>query len=482
MRPSSPPQTSPSNSRYHPFIARRTPVAGFVPSWSQSLQAFNIVQKILKNALGATASLLAACVANTAAARADCAGPPALTAQFQAHPTAANAVQLGSWFAGKGQFGCAIEAFRAGLQIDPQSAQLHYLEGLALAGSGHPGEAISALEEAASLQPEVIQPHLLLATLYDHSGRSAEADAQWKQALDLDPDSELAHESWSSSLLARKDYPAVISLLQPAARIEPLTLILAKAYEALNNPDPAVAALSQALKLKPASFPLADAEASLLVRQHKYDEALHLLTNAAQQHPDSLQAQASLFRVLVLTRHIDLARPMAPKLLARFPHDAQILYLNGVIARADGDDANARRYLEQAVALDPSFFSYRFTLGCVLINLHEWQPAREQLEAAIAAGEHDAEVHRQLALALRGAGDAEAAARETTTFQKMREAEDDASTAALKASQADIDFAAGKIDDAVALYREAVTLAPNAAEYKSKLANALRLDPTHPNT
>jgi len=169
---------------------------------------------------------------------------------------------------------------------------------------------------------------------------------------------------------------------------------------------------------------------------------------------------------------------MAPKLLAHFPHDAEILYLNGVVARAGGDDANARRYLEQAVALDPSFFSYRYTLGCVLINLHEWQQAREQLEAAIAAGDHDAEVHHQLAIALRGLGDEQAAARETTTFQQMREAEDDASMAALKASQADIDLAAGKIDEAVSLYGEASALAPGNAQYKLKLADALRLDPS----
>jgi tetratricopeptide (TPR) repeat protein len=441
------------------------------------LPAFICVRNILnKNA--APAVLLAACIAFPAAALADCAGPPALTAQFRAHPTAETAVQLGSWFAGNGQFGCAIETFRAGLAADPQSAQLHYLDGLALAESNRTAEAIPELEAAARLQPEILKPHLLLASLYDQSHQFTQADDQWKEALGLDPHSELALESWSNSLFTRKDYPAVIRLLQPAPRIEPLTLILAKAYEALNNPDPAGAALNQALKLKPTSFPLADAEASLLIRLHKYDSALRLLNKAAQQHPENLQAQASLFRALVLTQHIDRARPMAPKLLAHFPHDAEILYLNGVVARAGGDDANARRFLEQAVALDPSFFSYRYTLGCVLINLHEWQQAREQLEAAIAAGDHDAEVHHQLAIALRGLGDEQAAARETTAFQQMREAEDDASMAALKASQADIDLSAGKIDEAVSLYREASALAPGNAQYKLKLADALRLDPS----
>lgn len=418
-------------------------------------------------------TLLAAFLACAGTAHAECVGPPALTTPFHAQPSSENAIQLGSWFASKGQFECAVETFSGALKADPESAQLHYLDGLALAGGGHAGEAIPDLQEAVHLQPEVIKPHLLLASLFDQSGQFANADEQWKQAMAIDPHSELALESWGNSLFVRKDYTAVTGLLQHAPRVEPLSILLAKSYEALNNPEAAFAVLNQALKLKPTSVPLTDIEAELLVRQHKYDEAIRLLSNAVREHPENLKAEASLFRVLVLTQQIERARPMAPKLLAKFPHDAEILYLNGVVARAGGDDANAKRYLEEAVALNPSFFSYRYTLGVVLINLHEWQEAREQLDAAIAAGDQDAEAHHQLALALRGLGDAEAAARETATFQQMREVEDDDALAALKSSLGDADFAHGRVDGATADYREACRLAPDAAGYRFKLSVAL---------
>ena len=92
-----------------------------------------------------------------------CAGPQQLVANLAAHPTSENAVFLGSWYASRNQFGCAVDTFQAALKRDPSSAQLHYLTGLALFGGGHEPEAIAQLQQATRLDPSVIKPHLVLA-------------------------------------------------------------------------------------------------------------------------------------------------------------------------------------------------------------------------------------------------------------------------------------------------------------------------------
>jgi hypothetical protein len=103
---------------------------------------------------------------------------------------------LGNWFAAHNQFECAVETFRGALKADPQSAQLHYLEGAGArqriwpAGSGNSTRTGIAIR----LQPDVIKPHLFLATISTQQYRSCRLKqmTQWRQALAIDPHSEIA--------------------------------------------------------------------------------------------------------------------------------------------------------------------------------------------------------------------------------------------------------------------------------------------------
>ena len=269
--------------------------------------------------------LLAGYLGLAAAAYAECTGPLALMSKLRAQPTSENAVQLGNWFASNQQFECAVETFRSAEKTDPGSAQLHYLEGLALAGSGHPGEAVPAVQEAARLQPDAIKPHLLLATIYNQSGKYEEADKQWRQALKIDPKSEIALEGQSSSLLARKDDVGVIGVLQHAPRTETLTLPLAEALENLNYLDGANDVLLEAMRLSPNSLPLANAESAILMKKRSYLEAVKLWSYMVEHHPGNREAELHYLSILVMTQHYALARPLGLKLLSQMPHNWEVL-------------------------------------------------------------------------------------------------------------------------------------------------------------
>ena len=422
---------------------------------------------------GTNSLLLAVMICSAGNAGASCTGPQAMVARLRAQPTTENAIALGSWFASNNQFECAVEIFREAQKTDPQSAQLHYLEGLALAGSGRPQSAIAPVQDAVRLQPDMIPPHLLLAALYERLNQHNQADEQWQQALAVDPQSEPALEAFSSALLARKDFIDVVGLLHHAPRTEALTLHLAAALQALNYLDGANDVLLEAMSAAPDSLPLANAEAVILIRKRSYLEAVKLLGYMSTRHPDDPEAQLQFLRILVLTQHNDIARPIGLKLLALTPHDPEVLYLNGVLDYAVGKYDDARAHLEEAVRLVPDFFHSRFYLGVVLVHFREWEEAREHLEKAIALGDTEPKVHYELGMALHGLGENDKANDEAKQYQDLKQAEEDELEGNAEASQGDEDLAGGKVQEAIGHYREACGKVPGSAGFKYKLAIAL---------
>jgi tetratricopeptide (TPR) repeat protein len=418
--------------------------------------------------------VLAAWFGLTGMAHAACSGSQELVAKLKAHPSTENAVVMGSWYASHKQFECAVETFRAALKSDPKSAQLHYLEGLALVGAGRPAEAIPSLRLSAQLDAQVIKPHLMLAHVFDGLGNHAEAEVEWKKALAIDPNSEPALEGLSDELLARQDYASVIVLLRAAPRTEKLAINLSKALGQLNYLDDAAKVLTEAVQLSPESLNLSKAMTVVLVQQHRYEQAIKLLQATAEQHPDDVDAQIELFRILVLTSHFDLARPMASKLLGLRPHDAEALYLCGIVDRAVGDNLKAKAHLEEAVTLNPNFFNSRYNLGMVLVLLREWKEAKDNLEKAIELNTPAPEVHFELAKALRGLGETERATEEMKLYQRLKKADETSLEAASAAAQGDKDLENGKIEESIRFYRDATEAAPGNAVYKYQLSIALR--------
>lgn len=423
---------------------------------------------------GAWVILLAACSGFAGMAFAACTGPQDLTAKLRAHPTSDNSILLGSWFAGRQQFACAVDTFRAALKRDPQSAQLHYYVGLALVGMGKQDDALPEIEESVKLQGDVMKPHLMLGYLYDRAGQPEKAEEQWRQALQIDSHSEQALEGLSGDLLSAGKYAEVIALLRNAPRTEKLALNLSQAMGKLDYLDDAAKVLTEAMQQSPQSLDLAKAMTVVLVNLHHYEEAIALVQSTADKHPDNVSAQIELFQILVLTNHFDRARPMAPKLLAVRPHDPQVLYLCGMVARALGNNDRAKALLEESVALDPNFFYSRYNLGMILVILHEWKEAKENLEKAIELNVPVPEVHFELAKALKGLGESDRAMQEMKLYQDEKKSDESALEAATAAAQGDKDIEAGKLQDAALQYRQAIEDAPKTAAYRYKLSIALQ--------
>jgi tetratricopeptide (TPR) repeat protein len=166
--------------------------------------------------------------------------------------------------------------------------------------------------------------------------------------------------------------------------------------------------------------------------------------------------------------------PLARKLLAQAPRDADFLYLNGVLERANGDLATARKHLEEAARLDPNRYSTHFNLGCTLEQLQDYAGAKEQLQKAIELEPNEPESRFELAKVLRKLGETDAAQQQLILYQKQLKDQSDHTIAAQKSTQAAEAARAGDKQKAAALYREAIAVLPDNAGLHYQLAVVLK--------
>jgi len=147
--------------------------------------------------------------------------------------------------------------------------------------------------------------------------------------------------------------------------------------------------------------------------------------------------------------------------------------LNGVIERAIGDLAAARRHLEEAATLDPNRYSIHFKLGCTLEQLQDNEGAKEQLQKAIELDPEESESRIELVKVLRKLGQTDQAQQQLLVYQKQLDDKSNLAIAAQKSTQAAEAARTGDKQRAVSLYREAIAVVPNDAGLLYRLAQVL---------
>lgn len=415
---------------------------------------------------------LAACFGGGYCGAQDCTGPPALKARVAAHPDAQGYSELGAWFGERNKFQCAVDTLRTGLRQDPDSMRLNYLLGLTLYSSGQVEESIGPLKHSSALDEKALEPHLILGSALTQLQRQPEARTEWAAALRIDPASTVALDGLSKSMIATGDSSSAIGLLQNVRRNEDLTLDLAFAYDRAGMQERAADTLEVALKANPSSIRLTDALARVYAKQRRSDAAAQLLQKSLATHPNDVEGQRIYLPLLVLSGDFYAATPIAEKLLALDPHNFEVLFLNGVIEHQSGHYEAARDYLKQAIAIAPNDSYCHYYLGLTLIGLDDSPGAQAELEKAVALNPANAEAHFQLARLLRLLGEKGPAQEQSKIAQRLFIARNQHFVAQPKATEAAKELAAGDVQGAIALYREAVEAAPQEADLVYRLALA----------
>ncbi len=231
--------------------------------------------------------------------------------------------------------------------------------------------------------------------------------------------------------------------------------------------------LNDALKTYPNSAALTSSLVSADVKLSRFDEAAKVAEQLAGRNPDDIEAQRVYLSVLVFNADYKTAAPLARKLLEQAPHDADFLYLNGVIERTAGDFVIARKHLEEAATLDPGQYSIRFNLGYTLEQLQDYAGAKAQLQKAIELNPDEPDSHFQLAKVLRKLGETDAAQQQLALYQDKVKRKSDQTIAAQKSTQAAEAARSGDKQKAAALYRDAIAALPDNAGLRYQLALTL---------
>lgn len=404
---------------------------------------------------------------------AECTPPQSLQSKLHAHPGAETFIHLGAWFDGRNQYGCAAEAYRSALKLQPNSSRVLYLLGSSLYSTGDVNGAVRALQQAVKTAPGTLKPHLKLAAALEQLKRADEAQAEWEAALKIDPQSTAASDGLAKHFVAEGNYGAAIELLRSAPSNEDLTLDLVQAYGRSGMLDEAEETLRKALRGDPSSFPFTYTLATILVDKFRLQEATDLAQKYAAGHPQNFEAQRLHLRLLVLNSDWDRALPLARQLLASAPDDAYFLYVNGMMERQSGNYMAARDHLEKSVARDPNFYNSHYNLGMVLEKLDDARGAKEQFEKALALGAEEPDVRFHLAKVLKSMGETEEANRQLKLYREAAEVSSKRTVAQGKATLAEKELASGDSNKAVALYREALEATPENALLNFKLSVAL---------
>src|SRR5271163_594671 len=341
---------------------------------------------------------------------------------------------------------------------------------------------VSACRAASCTGPEVLEAktrvnpsataYTELGSWFDQHGQASCALESYRTAVKIDPHSRIALDRLAKSLIASGDSSAAIALLKSAPRDEELTLDLASAYEKVGMPEKASDTLVAALRANPSSARMTNALILILANHGHLEDAYQLAEKFAALHPHDADDQKVYLRVLVATNQAT-AQPLARKLLAASPRDAELLFLNGVLELKAGELSAARGHLEQSIVINPDVAESRYNLGLALAKLQDMAGAKQQLEKAIALGATEPEAHLELSKALRTLGETQEADEQLKIFQQAMEANANREMAASKSADAAQALAGGDAQKAVGLYREALEATPRDASLQYQLATAL---------
>jgi len=185
------------------------------------------------------------------------------------------------------------------------------------------------------------------------------------------------------------------------------------------------------------------------------EEAFKVLDLALEKHPDDQTAKILYLRIMV-SNHSSKASEFARKLIAEYPDQWEVLYLNAVLESQEADSSAARTHFERSIALNPSYPDSRAQLGKILAQVGALPAAREQLEKAIALGNTEPETRYSLAMVFKRLGDAAQAQEMLRAYQHLNKAREDKVQAAGKAEEGDQAMAAGNTAQAASLYRDAL--------------------------
>ena len=383
---------------------------------------------------------------------------------------------LGTLYAKLADWSDAKRAFSVAVADSPYFAMAHLHLGLTLRSLGEAG-ALDELTKADELEPRNSVIALELGSALADAGQDEQALPVLQQASKLDSSStEAAYQL--GLVLSRVDrVPEAIPLLQRAADANPgraeILINLGMALCLAQRAKDAVPLLQRAVTLEPKNVTAHQDLAVADIQLSQFDDAIVQLRAALKLSPDAAQLHYNLGYALKMQDDAADAIPeleAAEKLNASAP---EAPYLLGVLYMQAGRYEDAVRELSASLKLRPQNGDGWATLGSIYNKLDKLPEAVLALREAIQQSPMQADPHLTLAAVLAKQNQAAEATEERRKAADLMRAHMNSQRAEVSTNSGNSLLANGKVEDAIADYREALSFDANYAEAHEGLARAL---------
>lgn len=321
----------------------------------------------------------------------------------------------------------AVAQCRARVASAPTSADAHYL----LARAVPTAEAAEAeYDKALAIDPKHARSLMGKGAVYRSQGRSAEAEAAYARAVELDPTLTEAWTGLVTSRLQRGDQDGAIAAAKSSvdknagaadgwlavAVLSPTDSerVLAEAARRFPRDPRVFVALAEVRLARGDGKAAGDAAAKALAVDPNRSEARLAAMFAAAQAASVLDAAG--YKDLIATQGRESTDPTGAgvkydAMATKYPACALVFMSRARVKAQGGDSKAAEADLRTALKLDPQNDEAQAALGIVLRDQKRYADARPYLEHALAARPGDVSLGLALAQTIADAGDRAEASR-----------------------------------------------------------------------
>ncbi len=322
----------------------------------------------------------------------------------------------------KGRLKEAETEYRAVLKLAPNYAEAYANLGAVLIRLDKYREAIQSYEAAYKLAPN-LTPILLNIGIAHYRQREFEkAVNAFKRFLAASPENAQAIQLTAFSLVELGRDEEALTYLEKALNFTPddPALLYAVGLAALRLKRPMVTGTIEALAQLPGGL-----AASYLLRGQadlanmRWEQAVADLEEAAKLSSNLPRLQYSLGLAYTKANRNDDARGAFKAELLRSPKDVSSLWYLAFIDDQEGKPDEARKWLSQALAIEPNSSDANGLLGRILLRQGKPAEALKPLEIAVTQDPNDSRNHLQLARVYQKLGRKEDAAKHVAEYQRL---------------------------------------------------------------
>jgi tetratricopeptide (TPR) repeat protein len=302
-----------------------------------------------------------------------------------------NLVALGEVYARKGAEAQARATFQKIIDLEPQNPRGYYQLARLELKAKKTDEALKYADKALQAQPNFLPALQLVVSIYQDQKQPAKALAAVRQTLARSAKNPQLHQMLGELLLVQKQPQAAIAPLEEALNLNPrqrsALQLLTLAYLQMPNSEKALQQL-EAKVADPKSSPLFSLVlATVYERQQKFDQAMDLYNSLLARNLFTSLARNNLAYLLAEHRptaeNLARAQKLSAETLEDNPEEASFLDTMGWILCKQGKYAQAKTFLEKAVARASDQPALLYHLAWCEAKLGDTAAARAALTKAL---------------------------------------------------------------------------------------------------